>query len=89
MSQAIVQELQIATEQKQETSVNDIARMGGMTRIGRCYTPVNLGAKEGEKTIEEGRVKMTVPRGKNKKVINEPITKTEVNEFFKFIKYSE
>ena len=45
-SQAIVQELQAATEQKQETSVNDIAEMGGMTRNGRCYAPIDSEARE-------------------------------------------
>ena len=60
-----------------------------MTRNGRCYVLVNSGAKEGEKFVEEGKVKITVPREKNKKVINEPVTKAEVNEFLKFIKHSE
>ena len=45
-SQAIVQESQAVTEQKQETSVNDIARMEGMTRSGQCYAPTNSGARE-------------------------------------------
>ena len=60
-----------------------------MTRSGRCYTPVNLEAKEGEESIEEGKVKITVLRGKGTKVINELITEAEVNEFLKFIKHSE
>ena len=60
-----------------------------MTRSGRCYAPVNLEATEGKESVEEGRVKITVPRGKGKEVINEPITKPEVNEFLKFIKHSE
>ena len=47
-SQVVVQEPQAATEQKLETSVNDIAGTGGMTRSGRCYAPVNSGVKEGE-----------------------------------------
>ena len=45
-SQAIVQESQAVTKQKQETSVNDIARMEGMTRSGQCYAPTNSGARE-------------------------------------------
>ena len=60
-----------------------------MTRSGRCYASVNAGAKKGEESIEKGGVKITVPRGKDKKVINEPVTEAEVNEFFKFIKHSE
>ena len=88
-SQAVVQESQAAAEQKPETLVNDIARTGGMTRSGRCYAPVNLKAKEGEEFVKEGRVKITVPRGKDKKMINEPVTEAEVNEFLKFIKHSE
>ena len=36
-SQAIVQELQAVAEQKPETSINDIAGTGRMTRNGRCY----------------------------------------------------
>ena len=45
--------------------------------------------KKGEKFVEEGRVKITVLRGKDKKVINEPVTEAEVNEFLKFIKHNE
>ena len=56
-----------------------------MTRNDRCYAPVNSEAKEGEKSIKEGEVKITVPRGKYKEVINEPVTEIEVNEFLKFI----
>ena len=42
--------------------------MGGMTRNSRCYVLVNSRAKKGEKSIEKGKVKITVPRGKDKKV---------------------
>ena len=59
-----------------------------MTRSSQCYVLVNLEAKEGEESIEEGKVKITVPRGKGKEVIKS-ITKAEVNEFLKFIKHSE
>ena len=74
---------------KQETSVNDIAGTRGMTRNGRCYAPINSGAKEGEKSIEKGGVKITVPREKDKEVINDLVTEAEVNEFLKFIKHSK
>ena len=60
-----------------------------MTRKGRCYAPINSGAKEGEKSIEKGGVKITVPREKDKEVINESITEAEVNKFLKFIKHNE
>ena len=88
-SQVVVQEPQAATEQKLETSVNDIEGTRGMTRSGRCYAPVNSGAKKGEESVEEGGVKITVPRGKDKEMINEPVIKMEENEFLKFIKHSE
>ena len=42
-----------------------------------------------DQSVEEGGVKITVPRGKDKEVINEPATEAEVNEFFKFIKHRE
>ena len=60
-----------------------------MTRSGRCYVSVNSGAKEGENSTEKWGIKIAVPRGKDKEVINEPVTKAEVNEFIKFIKRSE
>ena len=63
--------------------------MRGITRNGQCYAPVSSGAKKGEESVEEDGVKITVPRGKDKKVINEPITEAKVNKFFKFIKHSE
>ena len=88
-SQAVVQEPQAVAEQKPETSVNDIARTGRMTCSGRCYAPIDLEAKEKEESIEEGRVKITVSKGKGKEVINEPVIEAEVNEFFKFIKHGE
>ena len=47
-SQAVMQEPQIDAEQKPEKSVNDIARMGGMTRNGRCYALINPETREGE-----------------------------------------
>ena len=60
-----------------------------MTYNGRCYAPVNLEAKEGEESVEKGRVKIAVPRGKGKEPINEPVTEKEADEFLKFIKHSE
>ena len=60
-----------------------------MTRSGRCYAPIDSKEKEGEESVEEGRVKITVPKGKGKEVINRPVTEAEVNEFQKFIKHRE
>ena len=45
-SQAVVEELQAATEQKQETSINDVAGTRGMTSNGRCYVSIDLEARE-------------------------------------------
>ena len=59
MSQAIIQEPQAVAKQKPETSVNDIAKTGGMTCSDRCYALVNLGAKEGERS---GQMFLSVPR---------------------------
>ena len=42
-----------------------------------------------DQSVEEGGVKITVPKGKDKEVINKLVTKAEVNEFLKFIKHSE
>ena len=60
-----------------------------MTHSDRCYALVNSRAKKREESVEKGGVKITVSRGKDKKMINEPITEVEVNEFLKFIKHSE
>ena len=51
--------------------------------------PSQFRGKRGDKFVEEGGVKITVPKGKDKEVINEPIIEAEVNEFLKFIKHSE
>ena len=88
-SQAIVQEPQAATEQKQETSVNDIARTEGMTHSGRCYAPINSGTREGKSSTKNGGIKITASKRKDKEPINEPVTEVEANEFLKFIKHSE
>ena len=42
----------------------------------------------GEDT-EQSDVKVTILKKKGKKQLNEPVTKTEANEFLKFIKHSE
>ena len=70
-SQAVMQEPQAAAEQKPETSVNDIAGTRGMTYSGRCYASIDLEVKEGEESVERGKVKITVPKGKGKEVIND------------------
>ena len=75
------------------TKIEDIgqrySKNGGMTRSGRCYASVNLKAKKKEESVEGGKVKITILKGKGKEVINKLITEAEVNEFLKFIKHSE
>ena len=60
----MVQEPQAAVKEKPKTSFNDITGTGGMTYNGRCYAPIDLEAKEGEESVEEGKVKITVPKEK-------------------------
>ena len=60
-----------------------------MTRSGQCYAPINLGTREGESSIENGEIKITASKRKDKEPINEPVTEMEVDEFLKFIKHSE
>ena len=60
-----------------------------MTCSGRCYAPVNPKIREGESHAANERTKITVPKGKEKKPINEPVTEKEAEEFLKFIKHSE
>ena len=69
--------------------INDIARTGGMTCSGRCYSPINSGTKEGESSTANEETKIAAPKRKDKEPINEPVTKEEANEFLKFIKHSE
>ena len=88
-SQAVTPEPQAAVEQKPDKSVNDIAGTGGMTRSGRCYAPMNPETREGESSAANERTKITVPKGKGKEPINEPVTEKEAEEFLKFIKHSE
>ena len=47
-SRTVILEPQAVTEQKPEKSVNDIVGTGGMTRSGRCYTPITTKVREGE-----------------------------------------
>ena len=88
-SQAVMQEPQIATEQKPEKSVNDIARTGGITRSGRCYAPINPETRERESSVANERTKIAAPKEKEKESMNEPVTEKETEEFLKFIKHSE
>ena len=60
-----------------------------MTRSGHCYASINSGTRERESSTENGRIKIVVPKRKDKEPINEPVTKIEANEFLKFIKHSE
>ena len=61
-----MQEPQAITEQKPEKSVNDIAGMGGMTRNGQCYAPINLETKEGEIFATNEGIKIAAPKRKDK-----------------------
>ena len=74
---------------KQEPSVNDIVRTGGLTRNGRCYASGLSRVKEKEERIEQNGVEATILKKNSKEPLNEPITEVEENEFFKFIKHSE
>ena len=60
-----------------------------MTRSGRCYAPINSGTREGESSTNNGGIKIAAPKRKDKKPINEPVTKMEADEFLRFIKHSE
>ena len=84
-----MQEPQAAVKQKPDKSINDITGTGGMTRSGRCYAPINLETGEGESSAVNEKTKITVPKGKEKKPMNEPVTEKEAEEFLKFIKHSE
>ena len=59
-----MQEPQAAVEQKPEKSINDIARMEGMTRSGRCYAPINPETREGENSAANEKTKIAAPKGK-------------------------
>ena len=60
-----------------------------MSCSGRCYALGPSRVKEWEEGTEQNGVEATVLKKKGKEPMNEPITKTEVNEFLKFIKHSE
>ena len=61
----------------------------GLTRNGRCYALDPSEVKEKEEGTEQSDVEVTVLKKKGKEPLNEPVTKTEANEFLKFIKHSE
>ena len=83
------QAVRVSPEMKQEPLINDIVRTGGLTRSGRCYAPSLSRVKEREKGTKQCDVKVVVSKRKGKEQLNEPITKTEANEFLKFIKHNE
>ena len=89
MSQVVIQEPQAVVKQKPETSINDIAGTGGMTRSGQCYAPINSEIRKGKSFIENGGIKIAASKRKDKESINEPVTEMEADEFLKFIKHSE
>ena len=60
-----------------------------MTCSGRCYAPGPLRVKEGEEGIEQSDIEVIVLKKKEKESLNELVTKTEANEFLKFIKHSK
>ena len=45
--------------------------------------------REGESSVANERTKISVPKGKEKELINEPVIEKEADEFLKFIKHSE
>ena len=62
---------------------------GGLTRSGRCYASSLSRVKEREEGTKQSDVEVTVSKKKGKEPLNETVTKTEANEFLKFIKHSE
>ena len=84
-----MQEPQAAAKQKSEKSINDIAGMGGMSRSGSCYAPINPETRERESSAANERIKIATLKRKDKEPINEPVIEEEANEFLKFIKHSE
>ena len=74
---------------KQKPSVNDIVRIGGLTRSSWCYAPSLSGVKEGEECTEQSGVEATILKKNGKEPLKELVTEAEVNEFLKFIKHSE
>ena len=91
-NQVVSQEPQVvlvSIEIKQEPSINDIVRTGGLTRSGRYYAPGLSGVKEGEEHIEQSGVEFTILKKNGKEPLNEPVTEAMANEFLMFIKNSE
>ena len=84
-----MQEPQATVEQTSKKSVNDIAGTRGMTLSGRCYAPINPETREGESSAANERTKVATPKGKEKELMNEPVTEKEAEGFLKFIKHSE
>ena len=87
--QTVRSEPKAVAEKKPKKSVNNIAGTGGMTRNGRCYAPVSLGAKKGKTSTENDGMKIATSKKKDNEPINEPVIEMEANEFLKFIKHSE
>ena len=50
-----------------------------MTRSWRCYAPINPETREGESSATNERTKIATPKGKEKELINEPVTEKEVD----------
>ena len=91
-NQVISQEPQVvrvSLEEKQGPSINDIAGTSGLTRSDRCYAPGLSGVKEREEGTKQSDVEVTISKKKGKKPLIEPVTKSEANEFLKFIKHSK
>ena len=62
---------------------------GGLARSGRCYASGPSRVKEKKENTEQSDVEVTVLKKNGKEPLNESVTKTEANEFLKFIKHSE
>ena len=68
-SQAVVQESQAATKQKQDLSVNDIVGTGGLTRSGRCYVSGLSGVKKGDERTKPSGLKVTISKKKMRRIV--------------------
>ena len=60
-----------------------------MTRSGRYYALINSRTRKGESSIENGGIKITTLKRKDKEWINESVIEMEADEFLKFIKHSK
>ena len=74
---------------KQEPSINDMVKTGGLTRSGRCYAPSLSRVKKREEGTEQSDVEVIVLKRKGKEPLNKSVSEAEANEFHKFIKHSE